>query len=212
MINPIIDFAAACGPARDQAGRGTCLAFASSDFNRRINVSNDHLRVDYLAHHAIKVMNGWKAGDGLTVSAAISALKMPGQPLETLYAYDATDHARPLSPVPPNVGQLFTSKPTLRKLSPKNIETGIAAGKPVCLAIALSNNFFVPDNGIITYGPDYLKDAVHAVVAVGLGTHSKTQVLHVLIRNSWGSAWGEFGHAWLPVQYLHTHLVDSFAL
>ncbi|MFS2113399.1 C1 family peptidase [Herbaspirillum frisingense] len=212
MINPIVNFSAACGTARDQFGRGTCLAFASSDFNQHANGSNDALSIDYLAHHAAKQIKGWKAGDGLTMSSAIGALHVPGQPPEVQYAYDPNDHARPLAVVPTVAGPLLTSKVTKRRLNPALIHDTLKAGKLVCLALALSDKFFSPKGGIVEYATDYVPDAAHAVVAVGLGTHISTNDLHVLIRNSWGVTWGNSGHAWLPTQYLETHLIDSFAL
>ncbi|WP_080416297.1 C1 family peptidase [Burkholderia ubonensis] len=215
MIQEIVNFAATCGPARNQHRRGTCLAFASSDFNRHANNGDQPLSVDFLAHHAIKHMPDWKAGDGLSVSAAIAALHQPGQPKEEAYAYDPQDQGRPLLPVPAGIDELFklfTSVASRRRLTPDQIEATIKSGKPVSLVLALSKSFFKPDGGIVAYATDYVPQALHAVLCVGLGTHSKANETHVLIRNSWGEAWGRSGHAWLPAQYLHTHLVDSFAL
>jgi hypothetical protein len=212
MIQEIINFSTACGPPRNQHRRGTCLAFASSDLNGHANNCAQPLSVDFLAHHAVKHIPGWKAGDGLSIPAAITALKQPGQPVEEAYAYDPLDHGKPLHSVPIDVGTLFSSIVSRRRLTPDAIVAAIKKEEPICLALALSGNFFKPDAGIVLYATDYIPKTLHAVLSVGLGIHTETNDMHVLIRNSWGDAWGCFGHAWLPVQYLQTHLVDSFAL
>ena len=212
MIEEKINFSAALGPARNQHIRGTCLAFASSDFNRHVNTGDTPLSVEYLAHHAVKNIPGWKSGDGLRMPAVLTALQQPGQPVEAAYAYDPHDHGRPLQPVPGDVGTLYNSAPSKRGLKADEIVTAINNGNSVCLVIALSQKFMKPDAGIVEYATDYIPNALHAVVGVGFGEHIKKNETHILIRNSWGEAWGHNGHAWLPLQYLKTHLVNSFAL
>lgn len=212
MIEEIVNVSAAFGAARNQQSRGTCLAFASSDFNRFANTVNSPLSVDFLAHHAVKHIPTWKSGDGLHVSAVLAALQKPGQPEEASYAYDPNDHGRPLLPVPTNVGVLYQSAPTGRNLDADKVIATIKNGQAVCLVIALSLKFYKPDAGIVEYATDYLQNRLHAVLCVGVGRHAKTNEMYVLIRNSWGETWGHQGHAWLHEEYLKTHLVDSFSL
>ena len=45
--------------------------------------------------------------------------------------------------------------------------------------------------------------ANHAIVVVGSAL-SKTNEKYYLIRNSWGSAWGDGGHCWLSEGYINT--------
>jgi C1A family cysteine protease len=212
MIEALNNFSTELGTARNQHRRGTCLAFASSDFNRHTNAGESPLSAEYLAHHAVKQIPNWKAGDGLNVPAALAALKHPGQPIEESYAYDPLDHGRPLQAVPSDVGALYTSEISKQRLTANAIVDIIKGGKPVCLVIALSQYFMKPDAGIVKYGTDYVPNALHAVVGVGVGVHTSTNETHVLVRNSWGESWGQSGHAWLPRQYLNTHLNNSFAL
>jgi hypothetical protein len=212
MITPILDFSHLLGTARNQYQRATCLAFASSDFNRYSNAIHEPLSVEYLAHHAVKTIPNWMIGDGLNIPAILNALDNPGQPLEESYPYDPSNAGRPLQSAPSDVGQLYASKVSRQGLSANEIVLAINDQKPVCLVIALSQYFFSPVAGIVVYSNDYLPDALHAVVGVGIGTHSETGEKHIFIRNSWGVSWGLCGHAWLPLSYLETHLHDSFAL
>ena len=69
-----------------------------------------------------------------------------------------------------------------------------------------------PKDGVIDFDPLVLPDQYHAVVGVGLGTHSDTGQDHVLLRNSWGTSWGLAGHAWMPIALLDILLVESFLI
>jgi hypothetical protein len=51
-------------------------------------------------------------------------------------------------------------------------------------------------------GPDPMRR--HAVIAVGHGMVDGARA--VLIRNSWGAAWGVEGHAWLPELFIEPRL------
>jgi C1A family cysteine protease len=211
MIEPLINLAPVLGTARDQKSRGMCLGFAASDCNRYWNAANDPLSVDYLAHHAVQHILNWKAGDGLSIDAVTRALAQPGQPAESDYPYDPADHGRPLLPIPASVSTLSRAVATKRKLSATQVADEIRAGQPVCLITAVSDTFLTPKNGIVEYSAKYRPNVLHAVIGVGLGEHLKTGEAYVFVRNSWGTKWGINGHAWMPLQYLNTHLFDSFS-
>jgi C1A family cysteine protease len=47
----------------------------------------------------------------------------------------------------------------------------------------------------------------HAVVAAGFDDSKQA----ILVRNSWGSAWGKSGYFWMPYAYIsNTNLADDF--
>ena len=52
-----------------------------------------------------------------------------------------------------------------------------------------------------------IQNGHHAVVAVGHGQRDAAGF--VLIRNSWGEAWGLKGHAWIAVDYLKSRLTGA---
>ena len=45
----------------------------------------------------------------------------------------------------------------------------------------------------------------HALLGVGSG-HVVGLGGHILVRNSWGAAWGDSGHGWVAEPYLAAHL------
>jgi C1A family cysteine protease len=59
----------------------------------------------------------------------------------------------------------------------------------------------------------------HAIMAVGYDDKMKIKNTNakspettgaILIRNSWGTEWGEKGYGWLPYEYLLAGLADEF--
>ncbi|MBC3932625.1 C1 family peptidase [Undibacterium curvum] len=208
MIESLIDFSAVLGPARDQDMRGMCLAFASSDLNQRINGLSDYLSVEYLAHHAAKAMPGWTPVHGLNFEVVVKALATPGQPLESGYPYVPSKDDQPLAAPPSNVGKLYMCTANQNGKVESTVLAALQAKKPVCLGMAINDEWFTPQHGVIKYLTTYTNDR-HAVLAVGLGIDHSAGERFILVRNSWGPNWGNRGHAWLPERYLKTHLLQS---
>jgi len=101
-----------------------------------------------------------------------------------------------------------------RATEPKNadvmaIEEAIRAAASPVLGIQVPEPFFDPaPPWVIT--PTGSVRGLHAVAAVGIGTFGGDKV--ILIRNSWGTDWGDEGHAWLSTDFLNQHLIEVFIL
>lgn len=208
MIQTLIDFSAALGPVRDQSARGMCLAFASSDFNQRENGIADHLSVEYLAYHAAASIPGWTPADGLNFQAIVYTLGATGQPLESVYPYVPAHEGQPLIAPPLITTGLYKCTAQQKGTAAHAVIADLLTGKPVCLGLAITDEWYSAQQGVIAYATSF-NGANHAVLAVGLGTDPAVNEKFVLIRNSWGPAWGNNGHAWLPERYLQTHLIES---
>jgi len=64
---------------------------------------------------------------------------------------------------------------------------------PNNVAVAAGNRVFRNyDGGIITTADNCPTRIDHAIVAVGFGTENGTD--YYIVRNSWGTGWGEAGH------------------
>ena len=52
----------------------------------------------------------------------------------------------------------------------------------------------------------------HAILAVGYDDNKKIGSANgaLLIRNSWGTQWGDKGYGWLPYAYVEQGLADDF--
>lgn len=212
MIDVEADHSSTLGSARHQGYvRGTCVAFAASDLNAaRHGVG--HLSVDYLCHYAAKHATDWQPGDGFTVSEILAAVKAPGQPLETVYAYEADITDRPLHPVPAKAAPLYASVARERYLDTKEAIERVRRGNPVGLVVGVSQTLYYPKAGVVDFDPLAIPDLYHALVALGVGKHTQTSETHVLVRNSWGSGWGLNGHAWISERHLDVHLQEAFLI
>lgn len=196
------------GIARDQGERPTCLVFASSDLHQHSHQHNDYFSVEYLCHHAHLCTPGWDPTQGFPVSSVVQAIENPGQPLDSLYPYVPDNHHQPFTP--PHISPaLFTQSNSTGPITPLTLMALLGVGQPAVIVIRITDTFVKPDQGIVAFS-NMVYPGLHAVIAVGIGTHSGTNETHVLIRNSWGTSWGNQGYAWLPERYLHLHMTEGF--
>lgn len=210
MIEKKIDLSNKLASARHQGKRMSCLAFAASDLNQLENNHNADLSVEYLLHHASQKIVGWKPSDGLRIDAVLAALEGPGQPEEVLYPYQGDDSLS--AHAPPTLAPLFTSSCRQFNLTVSAFEQSIASGKPVCIIVNVSDDFRKPVAGIVGDSPNYSPGIAHALLVVGVGIHNASTETYFFVRNSWGSAWGIDGHAWISATYLKNFLLFNFTI
>lgn len=209
MIAVEAEYSARLGPARYQGLRPTCMAFAVSDLNALVN-STDHLSVDFLCHHAANLAHDWQPADGFSADDVLTAASGPGQPSEADYPYDETSADRPRKVPPEGLGPLFTAVPHARDLDVDEVIQRVRAGQAVGLVLAVTESFYYPAAGIVNFEHEVIPDLYHALIGVGVGTHVASGELHMLLRNSWGAAWGTVGHAWVSEQHLKLHFNEGF--
>lgn len=208
-VNVVIDLTGALGPVRDQGSRGTCLAFALSELHRHKHGIDELLSPEYLYRAAAAITPGWKPMGGLPVSAGLKAVAAPGQPQEAHCPYQPCEPT--VGPtIPSGTFPLYSSPGAQMGVSVAQVTASIQGGTPFGLVLKLTGTFFVPVDGLVTFpAPLAATNAVHAVVAAGLGTHSVLGPF-ILIRNSWGETWGDKGNAWLPASYVQQHGLSMF--
>ena len=93
--------------------------------------------------------------------------------------------------------------------NPDEVETLLDAGRLPVLGIATTSGFYDPTPPWVI-SPLGSVVGFHAVVAVGIGTAYTAR--RFLIRNSWGNAWADAGHAWLDDAFVVQHLHDLLVL
>lgn len=194
------------GSARDQGPRPTCLAFAASDLHAAVRPGWDPLSCETAFFHAQR-RAGRPPTVGATLPSMLEALALDGQPAEAAWPY--------LSDSPPDSGAW--TPPAFPDGTFKRVGCGLAPqwseltdligrGRPVLLMMMLSSSFFRPVQGVVDAANDEAPDPTlrHAVLAVAHGAVNGKPA--VLVRNSWGEAWGEAGHAWLAADFVVARL------
>lgn len=208
------DLSAALGPARNQGQRPTCVAFAMSDLSRYY-AKSQVLSAEYLYRSAAQNTPGWTSTSGTNIAQAVAVTSAPGLPDEAFFPYQATQPTLPIPvlpvPTPPDVlySTTFTHGTIARSTY---VKTRLAAGHPVGLVIKLTMDFHRPSEGMVAYTTKVIPNQRHAIVATGYGTHDESAEDYIYIRNSWGTAWGDQGHAWVHAHYIDNHTVNAFGV
>jgi hypothetical protein len=208
MIKIVVDLRGSFGPARDQNPRPTCLAFAASDAHAAARPGWEPLSAEWAYYHALK-RDGGRPDEGATLGAMLATIKSDGQPVEDEWPYMKAPITDIKSWKPPaRARQLFFRDHATCTVTVQNVIDQLNAGCPVLLTMTLSDAFFHPSaDGIIDRNEPPDPKRRHAVVAVGHGESGSDRL--VLIRNSWGEAWGLNGHAWIAVDYLTPRLTGA---
>jgi C1A family cysteine protease len=202
-----IDLRAVFGPVRDQGARNSCLSCATSDAHAHAHGLTHALSAEFLFHHAGLLMPGASGEQGLSFSAVDQALKTEGQPAEAECPYQITDAD---SWVVPRLSQRWYGTLADGAHPTQQISTALQQGRSVLLAIQLIPQFLTINTAPYIVTAAGMGFGAHAVLAVGLSSHPTLNKL-TLIRNSWGTAWGDAGHAWLAEDYL-AHYMIGFRL
>ncbi len=184
------------------------MAFAASDAHAGVRPGWDPLSVEWAYYHALR-RAGVQPHQGVSLPTMLATLEGDGQPEEAVWPYipeEFTDLTRWYPPV--------TSSPCYRRRSTQVPATlpvvvrELDQDRPVLLVMSVSMAFFQPGPGGVVASPEpIMPNRVHAVVAVGYGASSAERF--VLVRNSWGEAWGDAGHGWLSVNYLEPRLLAA---
>ncbi len=189
------------GAARDQGARPTCMAFAASDAHAGMRPGWEPLSCEYAFYHAVE-RDGGHPEDGASLDAMLAAVREDGQPPEQVWPYlpvvpaDVAQWKPPGKPHP-----LFRRDGRYGRASVDELLARLDADTPVIVTMCLSAAFFRPDGGGVIASDESPDPTIrHAVVAVGYGKRGDERL--VLIRNSWGLAWGVDGHGWASERYL----------
>lgn len=218
-----VDLRAFDAPIWNQLDLGSCTAHASAGiFAHLLNKQ----KLPYFTPSRLKIYYDERVIDGDVVQDAGSSISdsvtvlSQGVCDENLWPYDITKFA--VAP-PPNCyaasvnNKAITFKRVANAISPSILKKCLADGFPFIFGFTVYESFesdAVANSGIVpmpqTDATGKITEQVvggHAVM--GVGFQDSTEMF--LVRNSWGTNWGQAGYFWIPYKYLtDTYLANDF--
>ncbi len=219
-------------PVEDQGQLGACTAhagvgmveyFEKRAFGKHIDASRLFL------YKVSRNMLHWTGDTGAFLRTTMGALVLFGVPPEEYWPYRIADSEKEPSAFCYAFARNYQAISYYRLDPPgtkkedllKQIKTNLAAGLPSMFGVTVYSSYDQADKtGKIPYPTQGEKTVGgHAIVAAGYddrmkikntrpGTKETTGAL--LIRNSWGTGWGDNGCGWLPYEYVLQGLADDW--
>jgi C1A family cysteine protease len=226
-----IDLRKWCSPVENQGAIGSCTANAGVGlveyyerraFGKHIDASRLFL------YKATRNLLHWTGDRGAFLRTTMAAMVLFGVPPEEYWPYTTADFDREPSSFCYAFAQDYQTIQYFRLDSPatakdallKEIKSYLAAGLPSMFGFSVYSSIEqAGDDGKIPYpcrGERILGG--HAVVAVGFDDQLKIKNATcgiettgaLLIRNSWGTGWGDKGYGWLPYEYVFQGLAKDW--
>ncbi len=229
-----VDLTEWCSPIENQGPLGSCTAnagvgiveyFERRAFSRHIDASRLFL------YKASRNLLHWTGDTGAFLRTTMGAMVLFGVPPEEYWPYVTADFDKEPSSFCYAFGQSYQAiqyfrldpPSTARDLLLKRIKSFLAFGLPSMFGFTVFSSIGqAGDDGKIPFPcPGEKIRGGHAIVAVGFD--DKVEIKNttcgvktkgaLLIRNSWGTGWGEKGYGWLPYKYVLKGLaIDWWAL
>ena len=227
-----VDLREWCSPVEDQGALGSCTAHAGVGIVEYFEKRSFGKHVDASRLFLYKVTRNLmhSTGDtGAFLRNAMGAIALFGVPPEEYWPYKITDFDKE----PPAFCYAFAQNyqavkyfrldppDTAKDVVLSRIKTNLAAGIPSMFGFTVYSSIAQADTtGKIPFpaGGEQIKGG-HAIAAVGYDDKMTIKNTHpgspetkgaLLIRNSWGSGWGDNGYGWFPYEYVLQGIAEDW--
>lgn len=218
----VVDVRQYCSPIENQGRLGSCTAQAVAglaEYHERV-VYGRHIDVSRLFLYKIaRQLDGFVGDTGSHIRTCMKGLRLFGAPPERFWPYNVADFD--LDPTSfvfaygQNLQAIFYYRLDASGRSRSDVLTLIKRFVAICRPVVFgfrvyksnsqTGEFFFPGSNDRPRGG-------HAIMAVGYddGRIIGDRKGAILIRNSWGSSWGEGGYGWLPYDFVLRYLSSDF--
>jgi C1A family cysteine protease len=217
-----VDWREYLGPVGDQRVLGSSASYAclglAQYFERRAHGRRLDGSARFLYKTARQLLN-WPGDTGVTLRATLRALTRFGLPPESFCPDDPEDFDAPLDPFLFGFTEVSRSlryarldpsgEPTALVLP--RVKAWLASGFACALGVVLFDSITCEEDVPFPTALDAARGG-QAVVAAGYDDTKRIRSTRgaLLVRNSWGAAWGAKGDGWLPYAYVERGLAADF--
>jgi len=185
-------------PIKDQQQCGSCWAFSTTGStegchaitkNKLVSISEQQL-VDCSGSYGNQGCNG-----GLMTQAMQYIIDNKGLDTESSYPYTAQDGSCAANPK--NIGATLTGFTNVNAGDESDLQQKVYKG-PTSIAIDASQSSFQFYSSGVYFDPNCSSQQLdHGVLAVGWGVTSGSYPKYWIVKNSWGTGWGQSGFIWM---------------
>ncbi len=214
-----VDLRKFCSPIEDQRDLGSCTAQAVAGLveyfeNRAKGEFLDASRL--FLYKVTRRLYGFEGDSGAYIRGTIRALRIFGACPEDFWPYDTKRFDEEPTPFCYAFGQSYKAVEYYRLWDPdpaqllKQLRGSLANELPFAFGFSVYSSIWDPEvqkTGDVPVPTDGDRlEGGHAIMAVGYDDNSK----RLLIRNSWGTTWGDHGYGTLPYEYVEKGMADDF--
>lgn len=214
-----------CTRVRDQGQLNASTAFAVTALMEYFERRAFGRHADYselFLYRATRDLLGYKEDLGAELRTTLKSLQTFGVPAERLYPYSPEKHLETPPPFCYGFADAYRTLKYFRlddaeatgKEVLLNVRKCLAARMPSVFGLSIYSSFPLKDEGHEIQVPEPGEQFLggHAMLAVGYDDERMIGPYQgaLLVRNSWGSGWGDRGYAWLPYHYVEQRLAVDF--
>jgi len=226
-LPPQIDLRQWDSPIEDQGEIGSCTAQAAVGL---LEFCEQQARGTFInasrlfVYKVTRNLLGWTGDTGAFCRSALQALVVFGAPPEDYWPYNTDKFDQEPTPFLYNYAQAFQGL-KYQRLDPPNtgpeqqlrrIKAHLASKTPAMFGFPVYESLYRANQGAASEGHipfpanNEKQKGGHAVVAIGFDDqrevrnpiNGKSEKGALMIRNSWGTSWGNRGYGWMPYRYV----------
>lgn len=191
---------------------GACTGFAIAKglreyFLRKDSGDKTALSPLFLYYNERKIENTIDEDAGAIIETGMKVLKNIGVSSEDAWPYIIKNFKLEPSLIAYENAKKYKVKKIRELKGLRQIKIELDKGNPVVFGIEVYSSFEEPKNGIVPI-PDRKKEehlGGHAVVCLG---YDDTKG-HLIMKNSWGTDWGDKGYFYLPYEFFKLKLAED---